>query len=403
MFSSRKWTISLERRSRNKLNPDITRRKIRKIAETVSPSFEAKPGKLRDPDVEFDPAAKADVYRYTVNIHVSRDKIEDMEKVELEWEHILGLLTKVAAGEDWTLSQPAGAKASEQGILSSSDSLKPASQRPCFVLPALSEETRDTYFGDIYERQDQLQELYGALRTHVETAGEVANHAILYGQPGACKTVLCERIRDWLNADGSRPTNEWVRFVDGTTTTKAGAEQYFRNLVDGDDVPAVLVLDEIEKNEKSWLLSLLSIMGSGIVTKLNFRTGNYRQRFAPFIIGICNDEQSLREFKNESLWSRFTHEIYCPRPTRELAYLIMLDIVEKIPGGNKEWAEAAMTFGWDELGQRDVRKIKGNLDGRETLLDGSWQRSRRKMLEIERREKEIIQTERSRQILKIAN
>jgi hypothetical protein len=60
-------------------------------------------------------------------------------------------------------------------------------------------------------------------------------------------------------------------------------------------------------------------------------------------------------------------------------------MVAKIPGGNLEWAECALEFGYDTLGQRDIREIKDHLAGRDRLLTGEWQRDR---LEVRRRKVE---------------
>jgi hypothetical protein len=40
----------------------------------------------------------------------------------------------------------------------------------------------------------------------------------------------------------------------------------------------------------------------------------------------------------------------------------------------QEMARAAIELGWDNLGQRDIRELKGHLDGRERLLTGEWAR-----------------------------
>jgi hypothetical protein len=58
---------------------------------------------------------------------------------------------------------------------------------------------------------------------------------------------------------------------------------------------------------------------------------------------------------------------------------ILLDTVESV-GGNPEWAERAMEFAYETLpavagrAMEDPREIKALLDGRDRLLDGSYQR-----------------------------
>jgi hypothetical protein len=60
-------------------------------------------------------------------------------------------------------------------------------------------------------------------------------------------------------------------------------------------------------------------------------------------------------------------------------------MVAKTPGGNPEWAHHALEFGYEVLGQRDIREIKDHLAGRDRLLSGQWQRDH---LEMRRRKEE---------------
>jgi len=393
---SMRWVIILERKSLNRLPVDINKAKLAKIAASASRNkslgFDAKAEKkFPEPVRVYDEESKQEMFHYRTRLLVKKAVVRSPETVEVKFKHVLNVVTQCANSHNWTVTE------SGPYVRGSEEPQKvatPSPSRPTFALPALNDAVLSTYFGGIYERNDQILELYDALRTHVETGGTLANHVILYGQPGACKTVLAERFQVWLDNEGSTQPYPWVKFVDGTTVTKAGVENWFRSLIESEDAPVMLVLDEIEKQEKTWLLGLLSIMGSGVLTKLNAYTGNIRHRFAPFIVGICNDERALKEFKNESLWSRFTHELHCPRPTRELSLHILRDLGSQIPGYNPDWAMKALEFGWDDLGQRDIRKIKGHLDGRDRLLTGEWQRAKKRQLEIEAREKAAIARER---------
>src|SRR5262249_38299005 len=82
--------------------------------------------------------------------------------------------------------------------------------------------------------------------------------------------------------------------------------------------------------------------------------------------------------------------VYCTRPSRELCLRILTDMVGAFPNGNPEWAVKAVEFGWDELGQRDVRKLKKHLSARDRLLDGTYQWDQRKMLDGQRREEAAL-------------
>src|SRR5262245_59060994 len=155
--------------------------------------------------------------------------------------------------------------------------------------------------------------------------------------------------------------------------TKAGFENWLLELVEAGGVPDGLVMDELEKQDSDNLRGLLSIMGSGLLTKLNARTSNVRRKVRFLVVGICNDEEKLKNFDRGALWSRFAHKLPCVRPSKELCLLILREMVGKIPGGRSDWADYALAFGWNVLGERDIREIKRHLDGGDHLRDGSWQ------------------------------
>ena len=54
-------------------------------------------------------------------------------------------------------------------------------------------------------------------------------------------------------------------------------------------------------------------------------------------------------------------------------------------------ADAALTFGWDLLGQRDFRHIRGHLIGRNRLLDGSYQMDELEMRRLAAEEEAMVQ------------
>jgi hypothetical protein len=203
-----------------------------------------------------------------------------------------------------------------------------------------------------------------------------------------------ERFKAWYEA-GSKV--ERVSFVDCTTMTKAGVERWILDMAETDTLPEVVVLDEIEKVEdKKNLLTLLSIMSGGVVARLNARIGNMRRSARFVVVGICNNENQIKDWNAGALWSRFGgNKLPCVRPSRELCLKILNEMVTKIPGGDLLWAGKALEFGWDELGQRDIREIKDHLCGMDRLLTDEWQNDRRKMLKAKANEERVIAQERT--------
>lgn len=364
-----RWDLILVRKTKNRINPDITRRKLKKVAESAtrnkSLGFQTKLGRMDEPTLVLDEEAKEELYRYSVRLRVSKPCVRNPETVGEKFEHVLNVLKRCAESEGWEV-HPDHRERGEVGV----GPMPAAATLDTFKPPELTPGVFDTFFGDVYERDAHIRTVHGAVVNAIESDGKLLSHILLYGLPGSCKTKLTERLKSWYE-HGSKA--ERVSFVDGTTMTKAGLENWLLDLADGGTLPEVLVVDELEKQPMDNLLCLNNVMGSGVLTKLNARTGNVRTRTRFVVIGLCNDEEAIKKFRSGALWSRFTHKLRCVRPSRELCEFILRQEVSKLPGGKDEWADAALSFGWDQLGQRDIREIKGHLDGRDRLLSGEWQ------------------------------
>jgi hypothetical protein len=92
----------------------------------------------------------------------------------------------------------------------------------------------------------------------------------------------------------------------------------------------------------------------------------------------CNDENFIRHWRGGAIWSRFSKVLHCSRPSRQLMRRILLDTVERMDG-DPDWAELALQFAYDVMpsvvgrAMEDPREIKGLLDGRDRLLNFSYQ------------------------------
>jgi len=383
-----RWDLVLERRSRNRLNPEITRKKLRKIAEAASRNrslgFRGRVGKLSEPELIVDEESKDEVHRYLVRLRLEKAVVRNPEAAQKQFDHIMNVISRCAANEGWRVLNER-----VKAVEGESVSEQVNEPRPEFVVPRLTEEVLAVHFHGIYERDEQIRTIHDAVETMVETDGKVTNHQLLYGLWGSCKTVLMERFKAWYEADNQKVQR--VAFVDGTTMSKAGLENWLLDLADADQLPDVLVVDELEKQATENLSVLNGIMGSGVLAKLNARISNRRRTVRIMVVGICNDLDQLKKNSlGNALLSRFGDPVYCPRPSRELALRILTDMVSAFPGGDPEWAVKAVEFGWDELGQRDIRKLKKHLSARHRLMDGSYQRDQIKMLTAQQREQAAL-------------
>jgi hypothetical protein len=389
--------VVLERLSTNRLNRAKLKEKLSEIAAIAARNqkfgFAATIGPLREPELTMDPMTASECWRYVAKIRIEKEKpASDPQVLDRQFDQVLSLVTRTAESRRWKVVEANGGAAAPDKQ-ESPLGLMPRGERREFVLPELTDVVFATYFRDVYEREDQIAKVHAAVRMSVVTMGEILPHVLLYGRPGACKTKMMERFKDWYEADDPGVTR--VEFVDGTSMTKAGLERYLLDLAEADALPEILVVDEIEKQEKDNLLSLLSVMGSGVIARLNARIGNTRRRARFVLVGICNDEKSLQAFRDGALWSRFGgNKLFCPRPSRDLCLKILYAMVSTIPGGNPRWAEEALQFAWDELGCRDIREIKDHLCGMDQLLTGEWQQSHRRMIYCRLMEEQELALER---------
>lgn len=382
-----RWEVLLVRESKNKLNTNINRDRLKKVAEAAAENrslgFSAKVEKLKEPLLIADKGG-TEMYRYVVRLRIEKANDPSDANVNAKYAKVLEVVTKTAKGLDWDVV----ADPTQPAAFATADPETPiveATRLP-FKMPDLTRSVFGNFFHGVYEREPHIRTLHSAIRTCVESDGAMLSHVLLYGLPGACKTVLVKRFKAWYEADLPSGAVPRVMLLNNISTTKAGLENMLLDLAEQKALPHVVVIDEIEKQPLDNLLCMNTIMSEGIITKLNANVGHRREDAALTVVGICNDEDKLRSFQNGHLWSRFTHKVRCVRPSKELCLKILQEEAVTHFKGTPEWAELAIKFGWDELGQRDIRELRGHLDGREDLVSGSWQKWQRQMLDAARRE-----------------
>jgi hypothetical protein len=67
---------------------------------------------------------------------------------------------------------------------------------------------------------------------------------------------------------------------------------------------------------------------------LNAKIGREEAKTSLLVWATCNDEEVLRSFDRGSLWSRFAHRYYCPGPSRDLMWNILLREVSLMQDGD---------------------------------------------------------------------
>jgi hypothetical protein len=313
------WHLLLERRTKIRLEPDKTRRKLHRIAGSASREpfanfgFKGRVKKLAEPKQVF---LKDDEKEWQYHALIRIEKVGAVkDDTETNWSLVRAALTKMAEAEDWTVKTEVEATINVDGgetdipEVTLEDVVRPP--KPDFVVPPLTDEVLATHFRGVYEREQHLRLIHDAVSNYAMTKAawqkdptvEIArSHIILKGKPAGAKTMVLERLKMWLDSDG----HERVTFVDMHAATKAGLENWLLEKAEFGDLADIVVLEEIEKAQPlDALLPLVSIMGSGYLAKMNARIGFNKQLTNILVLATCNNPELIENWRAGVLWSRF--------------------------------------------------------------------------------------------------
>lgn len=228
--------------------------------------------------------------------------------------------------------------------------------------PIVIPDTWESFFDHLYGLEPHIKRIRRSLDAAIVSNWRSRFHCALIGPPGCGKSDICQSIKAALG-------EEAVLEFDATSTTMAGAQ---KELAEREELPRVLLVEEIEKapeNSMSWLLSVLDLRGE--IRKTTAR-GNILRDARMVAIATVNDLPTFKRVGFGALESRFSNKIFFQRPPRELLTRILEREVRRIDG-NMEWINPALDFA-EEIDTSDPREIIAiTLCGRDDLLDGSYQ------------------------------
>lgn len=221
----------------------------------------------------------------------------------------------------------------------------------------------ESNFDHLFGLEAHISRVKRAIEGTIETGWNKRLHCALIGPPGCGKSDICGSLKAALG-----PEN--VLEFDATSTTMAGAQKELADRVDsGQDLPRVLLVEEIEKADEkslSWMLSLMDLRGE--IRKTTAR-GKINTDTKMICIATVNDVPTFKKIAFGALYSRFANRIYFRRPTRETLGLILQREVERIDG-KTEWIEPTLDLA-QKIGTTDPREVISLLlCGRDALIDG---------------------------------
>lgn len=367
----------------------------KQVLRKRSQGFKARISRLHDPETIEEPDGSKK-FKYTAQLNVINDVVDvkvDTNEVASLRQIIEEKVTKAAAsqkGGRWVFAReipyckidnsiklqvPDGPISVVPGAVSA------PSVKPPFVLPVLEPQTFETNFSGIFEREPQIRIIYDSLRTFMQSGKKKRSHVILYGKPASAKTTIFGRFKEWIEnyiikhydiKDVTAEECERIKMIDATTASKAGFEKEILNAAKAGMLPEVICLEEIEKFQPDRLLSLLAIMDQrAAISRMNARIGHQIAETPVIIWATCNDEDELKGFHKGALWSRFTHQVRCTRPSFALMEKILLREIVAM-SGNPAWIKPAIDIMKEVLISNDPRKAIGLLDGGDRLLTGEY-------------------------------
>ena len=276
--------------------------------------------------------------------------LEQKIKFPAQWE------IATVNGEDWQAKKAAVAKTKEDN-----DNVDIG------YLHLEIPEDFEVNFDHLYGLEAHISRVKRAIEGTIETGWKKRLHCALIGPPGCGKSDICSSLKAALG-----PEN--VLEFDATSTTMAGAQKELADRVDsGQDLPRVLLVEEIEKaDEKSlaWLLSLMDLRGE--IRKTTAR-GKINTDTKMICIATVNDVPTFKKIAFGALYSRFSNKVYFRRPDRELLGRILKREVDAIEGKD-EWIIPTLDLA-QEIMTTDPREVISLLlCGRDALLTGEFQK-----------------------------
>ncbi len=358
--------LVVERYSTNKLaKVDEQRKEIASAANNHSscPDVVGKASKMTGPVEEVDDKGVIR-QRYTFTVRLEKKKFKTEASALKALEAGRKFVTRMAESRGWAMKGEVADVKEQQANLDS---------KPAFTLPALTPDVMKKYFRGIKERDAHIRLMYASIYNYKSTCGEDRNHTLLYGDPASAKSSLIKCFKNWFEEDGV----ERITMINATTLSKAGLENWLLEKARIKMLPEILWINELEKGNPDDFLCLLTIMDQqGEIQRLNSRIGKQQEAAKVLIWADCNDEQKIRNWNKEALWSRFNKRWACVRPSRDVMLEILIDNInerkQKGYPSHPGWAKAALDYAYDVMKCDDPREILGLLDGGDKLLDGSY-------------------------------
>jgi|SRR5579859_278666 len=304
-------------------------------------------------------------YTYSVVLEVSLEKTRrDSGVIQVEFENILASINSVGRslpGLPWEVKEVDGEPYTPPEQRSAEEKEK-FNNAEIGYAPIRIPENWESFFEGLYGLDHQIARARWALENAITTGFESRVHTLFVGPPGCGKSHICQMIKAALG-------EEAVIEFDATSTTVAGLQ---KELGEREELPRVILIEEIEKGDPNTLQALLSMLDIRAEIRKITARGNIERDTKLVAVATCNDYRLLQSIKSGAIASRFGKPVHFRRPDDALLGRILRREVDKF-GGDLAWIEPTLAF-CRKLRTSDPREVIGHMMvGRDHLLDGSYQ------------------------------
>lgn len=372
------YTMRLEKQSLRRLDARIMKEQLSYIVQRALGGTRGKTWALHENFQIPTQKSNGEGYVYSTEIpFIRKGKSVDQDILNRQWDIIQEIANTAGKAKGWNVITKDINSQAARDLSSISEQLKKGPITLTYTTPKEEEKTytkiqlpkiqntinEDENFKHLYDRDAQISIVYSAIQAFIDSNHENRFHGVLYGAPACGKTEILRSFARWLGPEA-------VLNFDATSTTKAGAEKI---LLESQNVPPILMVEEIEKTEEMslrWLLGVLDHRGE--IRKITNRM--QAQRSVKLLcLATVNDMELFSRVMDGALASRFAHKIYCPRPNRHVLEKILQREIN-VHGGNQEWIKPTLDFCLDTEQTTDPRRIIAVcMSGKDKLLDGSYQ------------------------------
>lgn len=298
---------------------------------------------------------------YTATLAVVNNKEDERPTIAAEWQSIIAACNVKCQRPRFTLAMLDGEK-----YVPSTRSDEEKRTDDVGYAPFHVPDDWGTNFQHLYGLDANINRVRRALEAAVLSSWRHRFHVALIGPPGCGKSDLCQSLKKALGEDS-------VMEFDATATTMAGAQ---KELTEREELPRVLVVEEIEKANDAALAWLLSVLDLRAEVRKTTARGSLLRDTRLLVIATVNDFPTFEKVAFGALASRFANQVFFQRPSRDLLGRILQREIALI-NGNMKWVAPALDYA-EEIDTTDPREVIAiALCGRDDLLTGEYQKEMR--------------------------